>query len=466
MAFKSLEDIYANQCAGKPVVPLQRHVLSEQYYVTLSDNKTAIVKNQQISPELYAKFRREVSRTSNVQIGSQTHTVNEVIDMIMKVDRWHAKNRNYEGGFLGPVLNIFNTVDTDPSKFAALYQLQTNTSNPIRSQLLSNPGKAVNLYSLLPNEYVEVFASKEDAINVFNRLYEINPPIAGTAIGKGEIAISFISDAVKGTKGDLSFSSIGEVEVKGSSGRMGGDGFANEQSVDKINHTLQFVGSSLSDVDVRKIKNNLLSNLNSLMQTVDRPDHLQVLKDLSSKINQDSTVQDIENHITNARVKGLMGLLLPLHNKMTNLVAAANRTKAFSLTEAVRLFFESVDDLPYDKFVDGVVSLRNYYALDKINNITLAIRKLVPESTYKEFKEESKYEPLVAALHLACYYLEEKFTNIIFINDVTKNAICFKPVPDIVKNIEETYKFFVKNEFKFGFSVDPSRKSANVSFIG
>ena len=81
MAFKSLEDVYANQCAGKPVVPLQRHVLNEQYYVTLTDNKTAVVKNQQISPDLYAKFRREVSRTSNVQIGSQSYTVNEIIDM-------------------------------------------------------------------------------------------------------------------------------------------------------------------------------------------------------------------------------------------------------------------------------------------------------------------------------------------------------------------------------------------------
>lgn len=466
MAFKSLEDIYANQCAGKPVVPLQRHVITEQYYVTLSDNKTQVVKNQQISPELYAKFRREVSRTSNVQIGSQTHTVNEVIDMIMKVDRWHVGNKNYEGGFLGPVLNIFNTVDTDPAKFAALYQLQTNTSNPIRSQLLNNPGTAANLYSLLPKEFVEVFASKEDAVNVFNSLYEINPPIKGVAIGKGEIALTFISDAVKGTKGDLSFSSIGEVEVKGSSGRMGGDGFATEQSVDKINHTLQFVGSSLSDADIRRLKNELIANLNSLMQTVEKPEHKLILKDLATKINQDSAVQDIKNHITGAYRTGLKGLIKPLYTKMINVVNASNRAEAFSLTEAVKLFFDSIDQLPYDKFIDGVISLRNYQAQDQINNLTAAIRKLIPESNYKTFKDKSKYAPLVGALHLVCYYLREHFSYVIFVNDANKNAICFKPEKDVSENIAAAYKFFASNAFVFGFSVDPTRKSASVSFVG
>ena len=467
MAFKSLEDIYANQCAGKPVVPLQRHALNEQYYVTLTDNKTAVVKNQQISPDLYAKFRREVSRTSNVQIGSQSYTVNEIIDMIMQVDQWHAGNKNYRGGFLGPVLNIFNTVDTNPANFAELYNLQTNPNNLLRSELVNTPGTTHSLYSLLPKEYLEVFTTLEDAKAVFDSLYEINPPIKGVAIGKGEIALSFISDAVKGTKGDLKFSSIGEVEVKGSSGRMGGDGFALEQSVDKINHTLQFVGSSLNDADIRRLKHDLISTLSSMISKNQKPNQVEILKDLANKINHDSTVEDITTHITTAsNTQGLKSLVMPLSNRVTNIVAAASRSEAFSLTEAVKLFFDSIEQLPYDKFIDGVVSLRNYQAQDHINNLTAAIRKLIPESEYKTFKDKSKYAPLVGALHLVCYYLKENFSYVIFVNDANKNAICYKPDKKIETNLEAAYTFFAKNPFKFGFSVDPTRKSASVSFEG
>jgi hypothetical protein len=387
--------------------------------------------------------------------------------MIMQVDNWHVGNKNYEGGFLSPVLNIFNTVDTDPSKFAALYQLQTNSSNLLRSELVSNPGEAHSLYSLLPKEYLDVFTSREDAVKVFNSLYEINSPIKGIAIGKGEIALTFISDATKGSKGDLAFKQIGEVEVKGTSGRMGGDGFATEQSVEKINHTLQFVGSSLNDADVRKIKNDLLSKLKGMATAASKPNHVQVLNDLANKINQDSTVEDIQNHIVAAsNTQGLKSLITPLYTRMNNMVAASNRAEAFTLTEAIQLFFESVDQLPYDKFVDGVVSLRNYKAQDQITTITAAIRSLIPEAKYKEYKDPTKYSPLVGALHLVCYYLKEEFSYVIFVNDANKNAICFKPEKDIAKNIEAAYEFFAGNAFTFGFSVDPTRKSVSVTFNG
>jgi hypothetical protein len=91
---------------------------------------------------------------------------------------------------------------------------------------------------------------------------------------------------------------------------------------------------------------------------------------------------------------------------------------------------------------------------------------LIPESEYKTFKDKSRYAPLVGALHLVCYYLKEHFSYVIFVNDASKNAICYKPDKKIETNLEAAYEFFTKNPFKFGFSVDPTRKSASVSYEG
>ena len=113
MAFKSLEDIYANQCAGKPVVPLQRHVVSERYSITLKDADNVAV-DQEITPDMFNKFRREVSRSTTVEIEGKQYTINQVIDMILRLDAWDQGNPEYTEKFLVPVTSVFNHADINP----------------------------------------------------------------------------------------------------------------------------------------------------------------------------------------------------------------------------------------------------------------------------------------------------------------------------------------------------------------
>jgi hypothetical protein len=150
MAFRSLEDVYAGQCAGKPVVPLQRHTITERYSITLKDADNVAV-DQEITPDMFNKFRREVSRSTTVEIEGKQYTVNQVIDMILRIDAWDQGNPEYAEKFLAPITNVFNHADINPEGFAALYKLQTDKENKLRTELVQQPGKSKSLYAFKNN---------------------------------------------------------------------------------------------------------------------------------------------------------------------------------------------------------------------------------------------------------------------------------------------------------------------------
>ena len=470
MAFKSLEDIYANQCAGKPVVPLQRHMLTEKYFITLKDENSVAV-NQEITPDMYDKFRREVSRSTTVKIGGEEYTINQVIDMILRVDAWDQGNAEYADKFLSSIINIFNHVDINPDGFAALYQLQTNSNNLFRKELIAKPNSVQKLYSLIPQEFLRAFKKESDAILVFNKLYDFNPSIGITSVGRGEVALSFISDAIKGEKGDLAIStgkdSSVEIEIKGDGARLGGDGYAVHRSVDAINSILERAGSSLSNIQLKNLKNDLIAKLHEISQSTSNVRHLEIIKNLANAINHESTVEDIEREITQvSMLPNLKTFMKPLLAALNKIQTASSRKEAFSYNSAIQLFFSNIDQLSYEKFVDGVVSLRSYYLQENVSSILEAVKDLIPEATFKQFKDPNNYIPLVAALQLLCYLLKEKCEYIVFLNDREKHAICYQSQKGVSENLKAAYLFFLKNNFKFGLSVDATMKSIKVTFNG
>ena len=469
MAFRSLEDVYAGQCAGKPVVPLQRHVVTERYSITLKDADNVAV-DQEITPDMFNKFRREVSRSTTVEIEGKQYTVNQVIDMILRLDAWDQGNPEYTEKFLVPVTGVFNHADINPDGFAALYKLQTDKNNKLRTELVQQPGVTKSLYALIPAAFSGAFKNPQDAQRVFDMLYNINPSIANVGVGRGEVALSFISDAIKGDKGDLEMSGLGEVEIKGDGARLGGDGHAVDRSIAAINSILELVGSSLSNVEIKQLKNELIAELNSIISSRENTIRSKVvvnaLKNLANKIQQEASVDEITSDVQQAAPVLNQEIYKTLIKKINYIKKASIPSKVHTFTEAIRLFFSAVDQLPYEKFIDGVVSLRSYYAQNEISTIAAAVRSLIPESEYKSYNDPKKYEPLVVALHLVCYLLKEQFAYIVFLNDRSKDAICYQSQQDAASNLKASYKFFSRNNFKFKFSVDPTRKSVSVTFNG
>jgi hypothetical protein len=230
------------------------------------------------------------------------------------------------------------------------------------------------------------------------------------------------------------------------------------------------IGSSLSNVEIKQLKNELIAELNSIITSRESATRskvdVSVLRNLASKIQQEASVDEITTDIQQAAPGLGKGITNALMQKINYIKTASAPSKVHTLTEAVRLFFSAVDQLPYEKFIDGVVSLRSYYAQSEITAIAAAVRSLIPESEYLTYNDPRKYEPLVAALHLVCYLLKEQFAYIVFLNDRSKTAICYQSQQDAASNLKSAYKFFSKNNFKFKFSVDPARKSVSVTFNG
>lgn len=66
-----------------------------------------------------------------------------------------------------------------------------------------------------------VEADSESLALIFKRLFDEEGTISGTAVGKGEFAISLFTNCVKGKTGDLLLPSGKTIEVKGIGGRLG-----------------------------------------------------------------------------------------------------------------------------------------------------------------------------------------------------------------------------------------------------
>lgn len=81
-----------------------------------------------------------------------------------------------------------------------------------------------NLSDIIVNDIkskIDVTASTDSLTLVFKRVFEEEGTIAGTAVGKGELAISLFTNAGKGKTGDLKTPNGKTIEVKGKGGRLG-----------------------------------------------------------------------------------------------------------------------------------------------------------------------------------------------------------------------------------------------------
>lgn len=83
------------------------------------------------------------------------------------------------------------------------------------------PFNLVNVITTDIKSKTDVEATSENLGMIFKRLFEEEGTISGTAVGKGEVAISLFTNCSKGKTGDLLLPSGKTIEVKGKGGRLG-----------------------------------------------------------------------------------------------------------------------------------------------------------------------------------------------------------------------------------------------------
>ena len=503
--YKSLLDVYLKESFAKPVPPLPRQkIINEQpgmAEILIQTDDDKIIGPTKIPNSLADRVLDIINKQQKIKSKSgKEFTVNEVVLKCLQIDRWVSSE---EDPLYDSINNIFSRAKINYNNFSTLEDIQTSADNPIRTKLLNNPQTVMSLSDLIPKSFRELFVNPADAEKVVLALWGIVPQKKGANVGPGEIALSLISDAIKGEPGDLEIEGLGKIEVKGAGARMGGDNFAVAGTLQELDLILKERKQGVLSVSAQTLsllKKQLVTLIEAELKILERqitrklhPGHLQLvqkqleqLKGIEEKIkaadNLEEVVADVDAAIEldNKFKKGFPTagkgeLRLKMKSLIERYMAVkkgekhgSSRGAKFSFGPSVKDFF-SITDLSIKEKIDGIVATRSY-AKTPVNSIRNAVEALGDKifvSTV-EGNDEDDGSPLarvIAAIHMAEYQQNQGFNYFILFNTQGKGS---KSIPDkivsyrfdsndLASNIVNLYNFLTSFRAKINLSIDNTR---------
>ena len=129
----------------------------------------------------------------------------------------------------------------------------------------SEPFNLANVITQDVKTKASVDADIESLNLIFRRLFEEEGTIAGTAVGKGELAISLFTNCSKGKTGDLLLPSGKTIEVKGKGGRLGPAEYSQANTARDLAQFLKTNKSSQKlNVELVRLKTSIRKFANEL----------------------------------------------------------------------------------------------------------------------------------------------------------------------------------------------------------
>ena len=512
--YRRLDEVYLKESFAKHVPPLPRQtILNEQpgmAEILIQTDDDKIIGPTKIPTELADRVLDIISKQQKIKSKSgKEFTVNEVVLKCLQIDGWVTSEKD---PLYDAINNIFSKAKINYNNFSALEDIQTSADNPLRTKLLNTPQTVMSLSDLIPQSFRELFVNPADAEKVVIALWGIEPQKKGANVGPGEIALSLISDAIKGDRGDLEIRDIGKIEVKGAGARMGGDNFAVAGTLQELNVILKDRKQGVASVSAQTLgllKKQLVTLVETELQVLERqttrklhPGHLQLiqrqlqqLRGIEEKIkaadNLEEVVADVDAAIEldNKFKKGFPAAGKgELRLKMKNLISRYTAVKKgekhgslrgakFSFGPSVKDFF-SISDLSVKEKVEGIVAARSYTNTPG-NSIKNAIAALIKDHGDKIFvssaggDDEDDGSPVarvIAAIHMAEYQQNQGFNYFILFNTLGKED---KGTPDkivsyrfdsndLASNIVNLYNFLTLFRAKINLSIDNTRHSVGV----
>ena len=153
-------------------------------------------------------------------VDTYKYKVFTVIDELLRDKNWYksgARQKEIKS------LTVISFRDSGiPSSFLAglNIRLQNNGLNYLEEAISSKPSFNI-ITTMLEGLLPLAPENSSEIVSFIKSLWIVQPKINNVNTGAGEMAMSFLSNGKKGTKGDLAFPKIGEVEVKGIAGRFG-----------------------------------------------------------------------------------------------------------------------------------------------------------------------------------------------------------------------------------------------------
>lgn len=497
--YRSLDQVYLSESFAKQVPPPPRNIV----YINKENSEILVHKNppngpmkefKGVSDQLADNIARLIdkSRSWKTKEGKDVSAEN-IIDEALAKDGWKYR------AVSEPVHAAFSKHNLNVDAFENLIAIQTDPDNPTRKLIEAGDTSSPTLYfNLIPNSFKALFNNPEDALKVVTDLFNIVPQLKGINVGRGEVATTLISDAVKGKTGDLLFPGFGEVEFKDYDARMIGAGksYAIEGTQDELANILsQEASASLPERALQVARKDVLNFIEKALsespesaKSTNLPNIRNYLTNVKNALDDDMTLQDLIGTIEtaipqvvarNKVVKVVEDLKKNIISRLTSYQAAKKREPMGDFLSSVTAFFSDVDSLSNEQLARGIVACRTYdlNQNDKEQLVTFILQNI--NFFRHNLKDSMGLRYIIAALHIALYKHFHNFRGIIFATgrpskkdmseeekaNIANKKVVFFSVPgnSIGEKIFTTYNFLRNNNAKVNISIDKRGAAAQVS---
>lgn len=455
-------------------VILQR--LDETTDILMQQEPTGDVEEYSVSDDLANRIKKDIKKEVKVKTETgEEKSVSEVVDFVLEEKGWKKKNTDYEKVVFPQVMHAFLKNDIIANNIANYSKLAKQVGSPFSVKIIDAPETVVSYSEIIPDWFNNFFENKNGLISA-NDLWDISFKIAGIQVGKGELALTMISNAVKGAKGDLFVGDKNiEVEVKGSNARVGGSGYAHNVTSKELNNILNAGPEELFRRTSEKLKAEIVNTI------VKKINDRSKIKGTEKEIGYYNKVkQDIENARSFDEITNDLKLLLTADGSKLftdNIKSFISKIEAYTkhvkkevkgaFFPAVSTFFSLANTLTDEQLIDGIVACRSYDIPEQVTAIKQAVSRIVAADKDTLFGGELTYnlKCLLAAIHLSCYKHVEHFNNILFSNDSTRRLILFRFNSELIQdNIIQSYNFLKRFKVSFNLSVEEKFKSIGFLF--
>jgi uncharacterized protein YihD (DUF1040 family) len=471
--YRSLDEVYLQESFAKklPELPRTRVVfIKENADVVIQKNPpNGQVREFDVSDEVANQIISNIASQQKRSTEEGELSVSEIIDKVLINDGWKAGNKEYTA-LLDRVIKIFTSSNFIAEKFNNLIKIQKDKNNKFRTALLAAPGEVFAYKSLISDAFMQLFEG-EDGYKVAESLWPITFK-ARVNVGPGELAITLLSDSIKGKTGDLLFDGFGEVEVKGSDARMGGGGYCHNNTPAELNNIISSEQGKLSEKTLLRIKAETYKRIENFIKereqlkgrvVVPKEKQIEYLSSIKDSLdNADSLTQLLQAVDKSGLPKNIVKSLRTSVEEYTKYKKGEVKGQ---FAPAFTTFFSMASELTDEQLVRGIVASRSYDSSNIFNDLTAAINSL-----YLKYKEEliangtftRNLTRLVGAMHTAIYHQVQKFRGILFLNDSTKNMLYYEFSNNLEQDIDSLYTLYKKTNAVINLSIDSKFQSAGI----
>lgn len=423
-----------------------------------------------IDSELAKKIEQQIkAEEHDVTINGQIIKLRQFVELVLEEKNWYSGAEKDD--YLNNTLKIFSTTNINTTT-AQQYLDSFKKTSPLEQKLAVSGSE--NLYNLISPEFKALCIDSNQAKEIFDTLFLIKLSKATISVGKGELAISLASNALKGKTGDLSFSTAGEVEIKATDindhARLGGDGYTFANTGSKIEDILSKNNLNITSIALDNIKNNFISFIKNKIVSIPTQN------ELLNNINQITHLEDVKNSISSIPTvsranSSTLGLTQKqkdmLIKRYEGLIEKMQKTSTgITLRKSLQIVSNSINRINYSDIINLLVQTKSYKGTNE-QELKGSLEQIITPDNYRELSDFNNLSKLIASIHLVCYYDKEKFNGIMFINNSNKNFFYIKTQDkNISQLLKETYDILTNNNFSIRPDVDDKFKSFGIGYTG